>query len=103
MLKPFIPIIADSLSHEFNEVAHVSTIHTKFGSHHLQKEMSDSSSEDENQSLLKSEDKVSFHVFENDCDLNFDINLIDSQFLLLPAPKIFAVVISKHIPPPKFS
>ena len=103
MFKPLLPVVCDVWSHEFNEIEHVSKVHAKYGANHLQKDLSNESSENKNQSSLKSEDQVAFHVFENEIVLDFNLTLNGPNFFLLPYTKLYAVFLSKHIPPPKFS
>lgn len=103
MLKPLIPIISDAWSHEFNEIEHVSTVHAKFGSQHLQKDLADERSDNKDQNSLKSQDQVAFHIPQNETTFYFGVTSFDREFHFLKFQKILPAFISKHIPPPKFS
>ncbi len=105
MFKPLIPILSDLWDHEFNEIEHISIVHAKYGSHHLQKEVGDSGADNnqKGQTSLKSEDQVPFHVSTTAHALNFPITLPAKEFFLLKLHKLFAVFISRGGPPPKFS
>ena len=45
MFKPLIPIVSDAVSHTFAEAIHIATVHAIYGSNHLEKELSETSSE----------------------------------------------------------
>ncbi len=106
MLKPLIPIISDAWSHEFNETEHISLIHAKYGSHHLQKELADTNSDNgksKSQNTVKSTDEVSFHIVQPVCKFAFATNKSALQYLLFKPGKLPLVLISNQGPPPKFS
>ncbi len=59
MLKPLLPFVNDWWQHEFNETEHVSLIHAKYGSHHLQAELAETNSNSkQDQCNLKIQDQV---------------------------------------------
>ncbi len=64
MLKPLVPVFIDFWDHEFNEIEHISIVHAKYGSHHLQKEVADTESgcDAKNQATLPAQDQVPFHL-----------------------------------------
>ncbi len=105
MFKPLIPIFNDFWSHEFNEIEHISIVHAKYGSHHLQKEVADTNSDNnqKGQNSLKAEDQVPFHVSAKEYKFDFKISLVDKKFLVFKFQKLISVFISKEGPPPKFS
>ncbi len=105
MVKPLVPIFCDVWAHEFNDIEHISTVHAKYGSNHIQKELAetDSDTNKKNQSSLKSEDQVAFHISANEIFLNFHVNDFDKKFPLWNLNKLPPAFIHKHIPPPKFS
>jgi hypothetical protein len=105
MFKPLIPIISDVWEHEFNETEHLSVIHEKYGSHHLEKELEESSHDDnheKNTNTLKSEDQVSFHVLANEYKHPNNSATFDKQFDFLKYLKLPSVFIALKSPPPKF-
>lgn len=105
MLKPLIPVFNDLWSHEFNEIEHISIVHAKYGSHHLQKEVADTGADknQKGQNSLKSEDQVPYHVSVKEFKFDFQISLINKKFLVLKFQKLNLVFISREGPPPKFS
>lgn len=105
MFKPLIPVFNDFWSHEFNEIEHISTVHAKYGSHHLQKEVANTNSDNnqKGQNSLKAEDQVPFHVSAKEYKFDFKISLVDKKFLVFKFQKLISVFISKEGPPPKFS
>jgi hypothetical protein len=106
MVKPLIPIVSDWWQHEFNEMEHISHIHGVYGSHHLQHEIADTSSDNEHcddKNTLKSEDQVAFHVLANKYKTDYNSTLSGNQFHLLKFLNLPSVFISKKGPPPKFT
>ena len=93
------------MAHEFNEIEHVSSVHAKYGSDHLQKDLAerDSDTNKKNQSSLKSEDQVAYHIYANEISIDFHDNGYNKKIPLLNLNKLSAAFIHKHIPPPKFS
>lgn len=91
--------------HEFNEIEHISVIHAKYGSHHLQKEVADTNtdSSQKNENTLKSEDQISLHTIIYNYRYNYNKAVAEKQFNFFKNKKISEVSISKQGPPPKFS
>ena len=94
------------VSHEFNGLEHISSVHAKYGNDHLQKELADSSSDKEGtkkQNSLKSAEDVSFHLPQSaNCSL-FQVANADVEFLVANSAKLPFVFILNQFPPPKFS
>lgn len=105
MFKPLIPILSDLWDHEFNEIEHISIVHAKYGSHHLQKEVADSDadSNQKGQTSLKSDDQVPFHISISKYCCCYNNAVADKQFSQFKLLNFPAVCISKQGPPPKFS
>ena len=105
MVKPLIPIFCDVWAHEFNEIEHISTVHAKYGSNHIQKEIAetDSDTNKKNQNSLKYEDQVAFHISTNEISIDFHADGLNKKIPLLNLNKLSNAFIPKHIPPPKFS
>ncbi|MEO7529881.1 MAG: hypothetical protein ABIS69_00675 [Sediminibacterium sp.] len=103
MFKPLIPIISDVWEHEFNEVAHLSLVHEKYGSHHLEKELADNGHNDhaKDSNTLKSEDQVPFHFFTDEYKNTFFSDAFDKHFSLLSCSKLPVISIAREGPPPK--
>ncbi len=62
MLSPFVPIANDWIQHEFNDVAHIASVHAVYGNNHLEKEVTNDSNKNKNQSLVKSQSQISVHI-----------------------------------------
>lgn len=104
MLKPLLPIVSDWWSHEFNEIEHISLVHSKYGSHHLQKEVADTSSDNQNgksENLSKFEDQIPFHVLPKIHDFILVKSKNNNNFLSYDSGKLPFVIISNQGPPPK--
>lgn len=106
MFKPLIPIVSDALSHTFSEAIHIQTVHALYGSNHLEKELSNTASDNANnksQKSINTEDQVNVHVSANECLYNFSVDRTDNPFSFLKLFKLKAGFILKQSPPPKFS
>jgi hypothetical protein len=105
MLKPLLPIVQDWYGHEFNPIAHEIQVHMVYGSHHLDKDLAESSSnDDQSQSnhSEKSQDQVSHHLVADEYKYgNSSISSIN-KFLIFDCHKLLAIFIAKQAPPPKF-
>ncbi len=102
MVKPLIPITSDTLSHLFSETEHIATIHAKYGAHHLEKELSQTNTDNTNhQTTLSPEEFVLVHIAPN--EISYELNLYSNirQYLEM-RPHIFNLIfIFKDTPPPK--
>ncbi len=105
MLKPLIPIISDELSHSFSEAIHISTVHAKYGSHHLEKELAASANDNagKNQSQMTPGEQVLVHIGSDELKYNFALKVSLQDYSLCKPFKLSTVFISKEGPPPKFS
>ena len=106
MLKPLIPIVSDAMSHALNGAIHVSTVHAKYGSNHLDEELADTASDNtnsKNQNTVKSEEPLPVHISTKECKYDFNVNTSDKQYFDFKSHKLLSVFILKHGPPPKFS
>ncbi len=104
MLKPLIPIISDAFSHTFNEMAHIATVHAKYGSNHLATQLADTGRDDnsKNQSLVKSVSEVPLHVPVGKSSFIFRSNKANKNYCLFTLHNISEVYIFSQSPPPKF-
>ena len=105
IFKPLIPIINDVWEHQFNEIEHVATVHEKYGSHHVDKELADKSHDDDhcpNPNTLKSEDQVPFHTLANEYKSTFISDASDKHFSLFTFIEPLFISIALKGPPPKF-
>ena len=106
MLKPLIPIVSDWYSHEFNEIEHLTKVHAVYGSHHLQKELFETGSENsktKTPNSLGAEDQVSFHISPEQNKSTPAVREVTIQFATFKRNTFPSVLISRQGPPPKFS
>lgn len=100
-----IPIFNDVWEHEFNEAEHFSLVHEKYGSHHLEKELTDNSQDNEqekNSNVLKSEDQVPFHVLADEYKNTSIADIFEKLLVPLPYSKLPSIIVAWDGPPPKF-
>lgn len=105
IVKPVLPILSDWYQHEFNKVEHLVCVHSIYGSEHLQHEIADINSNDhhgKNQSTLKIQDQVPFHVVINMFKNEYNSLLSALQFGITKCIRPSFVVITTDDPPPKF-
>ena len=102
MIHPLIPIVSDAWGHAFNEVAHISTVHAKDGTHHLEISLAKSSSGNNTKNANKTEDDVSEHILIK-CESNIPGCVLLTIFPLVDKTKILSIFLLLHTPPPKFS
>ena len=106
MFKPLIPIVSDALSHTFSKAIHIATVHAVYGSHHLEKEISNSSSGNANsshQNTVNTEDPMPVHVSTNEWSRGFCFDRTGKDYSSIKLYKLKAGFILKSFPPPRFS
>jgi hypothetical protein len=98
--------VQDAASHFFAEAIHEATVHAKYGENHLHAEIASTGADNDNtknDTKLKSEDIVSFHIPQNDSTYIFLENVLDKIHSLTLTKKICFIYISSPAPPPKSS
>lgn len=106
LLKPLIPLIADTWNHEFNNLTHISLIHAKYGNNHLQKELSETASDkkgDKKQHIVNSPVDVSFHLVQPDLNFTFFEAVNNPIYLIFNFEATSFIFIQNQGPPPKVS
>jgi hypothetical protein len=106
MFKPLIPIVTDAISHTFSEAIHIATVHAIYGSNHLERELSNTDSDNANskhQNNANAEDQVPLHVSTNECMFDFCFTRTGMDYFSLTLYKLKAGFILKNFPPPRFS
>ncbi len=106
MIKPLIPFIQDEWSHEFHEIEHISIVHAKYGSHHLEKELANADSSNDKsktQNTVKSEDQVPLHVLIQASKLDPFVHNSSTQYHSFTLCNLPLISIVNQGPPPKFS
>ena len=105
MLKPLIPVICDAWSHIFEEAEHISTIHAKYGSNHLEMDLAKSGADSDNskhQNATRAEESSFTHLFIEECQYNFSFNSAKIDYCLLQPSGLPENILIKLAPPPKF-
>jgi len=101
LLKPIIATIQDGLSHLFAEAIHIATVHAKYGSNHLQREVGDlGSNSGRNHAVSPPEESFSPHINANEI-IFFYCSLISPDFPMIRNPELLCVILSRQGPPPK--
>ncbi|MEO6329696.1 MAG: hypothetical protein ABIO55_12220 [Ginsengibacter sp.] len=106
ILKPLMPFVIDEWDHQFNEIEHVSIVHARYGSHHLEKELANSTADNnknKDQNTTKTEDSIPFHLLAKVCKYDLVIDKSATQYFSLTLNKLPSVCISSQGQPPKFS
>jgi hypothetical protein len=106
MLKPLIPLVSDATAHALNEAIHISTVHARYGSNHLEVELANETSPSENgktESSVRSEDPFPLHTSIAECKFDFNLKSCATQYNDLKFYKLPDVYILNQGPPPKFS
>jgi DNA repair photolyase len=103
MFKPLIPIVKDTIAHTFAEAIHIATVHAIYGSNHLQKEISETTSDNnKQQSTSTNEDQFPVHVSAKEYLYDFSSALIFKKYFYLHSYNLKSGFITKHSPPPRF-
>lgn len=105
LAKPIVPIINDWYSHEFDQIEHLSCIHALYGSHHLQKELTTSGSDDQNknQSPLRSHEETTFYILKEAFKHDFDFNIQKFSYKLFKTERLPSILLSTQGHPPQQS
>ncbi len=97
-------MIGDKLSHQFNFMEHIATIHALYGDNHIQKEIAATSDKDNSKSsgTQKTEDQIPFHLLggENNCQVF--TKQISKLFLIFTPSRLSKVLLPVVSPPPKY-
>jgi hypothetical protein len=104
MFKPLMPLVSDVLSHVFAEAIHIATVHAKYGSHHLEKELAKTAGDNsKNHNAVLSEENLTVHISTNEYSYYFYSGRQNKNYPVLKLHNIEDIFISKQVPPPKFS
>lgn len=106
VIKPIVPFVQDAWGHEFNEIEHISLIHAKYGSNHLERELAGAdtdSGKTKNQSALRTEDQVPFHIIVNQCGYENMVSKHPKPYFRYKHNKLPFIYIVSQGQPPEFS
>lgn len=101
IFKPLIPVISDVYSHTFGEAIHLSTVHARYGSNHLDKALAkagDNTKEQRNSSLAKA---AMVHINASAYIYIFHADKILPRYFLTTFEKLYTIFLSTFSPPPK--
>ena len=102
MLKPLLPLINDAWSHSFAEASHIMTVHAKYGSNHLSKELAKGSdASNKNQNTLTSQEQVFVHLLTGETKYTFTLNFLNKNYNPYNPSSFPSIFIFKEGPPPK--
>ncbi len=102
--KPVIPVIEDSVFHCFAEAYHIATVHAKYGSNHLQKQIAntnDDNTNNTNKNTLKEDNSVTLHIASIQQIQSYPINKLKKLFFIQPQTALNKIFIHVIFPPPK--
>jgi hypothetical protein len=103
ILKPIVPIVSDAVSHVFDEAIHIATVHAKYGSHHLEKELANAANDNgKNHNAIMSEENVAVHLSTTEYSYSFYLFIPEKIYPLSRLHNLKIVVIPTQAPPPKF-
>jgi hypothetical protein len=101
MFKPLIPVISDVYSHVFSEAIHLATVHARYGSNHLAKDLANNSEGNgATQKNLNPDESSLVHVNITENIYNFCIDeaiIGYSSFQTICLPEIYLL---RFVPPP---
>lgn len=104
MFRPMMPLVGDVMSHVFAEAIHIATVHAKYGSNHLEKEMGKTASDNsKNHNAVLSGENLTVHISTNECSYCFYPGRQNKNYPVLRLHNIEDILIHKQSPPPKFS
>lgn len=106
IVRPLVPFLTDAWSHEFNETEHVLLVHAKYGSHHVQKELAETNSDNDkarSENTVRSEDQAAVHIAVPACEYDRALNIVTPKHKCFKRCKPPLVCIANQAPPPKFS
>lgn len=86
-------------------MAHIATVHAKYGSNHLATELADTGRDDnsKNQSLVKYVSEVTLHVPVGKSSFIFRLNKANKNYCFFTLHNISEVYIFSQEPPPELS
>jgi len=104
MFRPLMPLVSDLLSHVFAEAIHIATVHAKYGSHHLEKEIEKATGDNsKNHNAVLSQENLTVHISSKEYCYCFYPCRQNKNYPVLKIHDIEDIFIHKQAPPPKFS
>lgn len=102
MARPLIPQIADACFHSFALAIHIATVHARYGSNHVGKEL-ENTADDNNKknTTVKTEESPAVYIPAGEYSCCF-YEYRDKAYPLIHLRPIPAIFISIQTPPPKF-
>lgn len=106
MFRPLLPLIGDAYAHAFDESMHISTVHAKYGSNHLEKSLAKESASDnrgENQQNTPSDGQAFVHISAEHLLFICSFTCVTGQYKLYNHSRIPDTFPVKFSPPPRSS
>ena len=105
LVRPLLPFVTDFLDHEFSETIHLSTIHAKYGSNHLDKEIASKSGDnktDTNHNNNNSVDPIPSYINEKESFINHYFGYSSPHQFNFTHQKISCIPIKIQERPPQY-
>ena len=102
LLGQVVPILSDALSHTFAKAIHIATVHARYGSNHLGKELENTNQNSNKNNSTKSTESFEVHILAEETIYNFYQEENVTDFISCNVQNLPAVFISTTSPPPKF-
>ena len=98
-------MVGDKLSHEFNYMEHIATVHALYGENHVEKEMADNSDKDESKvpGAQKTEESVPVHLLNETTEHQYITTIISQPITFLQPFYIKDIFLPVVAQPPKIS
>jgi len=99
-----VPIASDFISHSFSEAIHIATVHAKYGSNHLEKEVENVTHRtSNNHSSARFSDNFEVHVPSEDCSFLISFKKNIDNFPPHAHQFLTQVLVFRPSPPPRFT
>jgi hypothetical protein len=98
-----IPIASDFISHSFSEAIHIATVHAKYGSNHLGREIENTTRDNTNNHSSKITENFDVHLLSEQYHHDVHGMVHSSDFHSLKSPDAEIIFLNKVSQPPKVS
>ena len=102
MFKPLVPAICNAWDHAFAEARHIASVHAKYGTHHLEKQLAatEENGNAKNEANIKSTDPAPAHYPVNIYAINAVEKLAENKHSLSFKHNLASAPSSIIVPPP---
>lgn len=98
-------MISDAYNHAFSESIHLSTIHAKYGSNHLESTLAKAGADNDNnknQKGLRADQPFLVHLNWEQPFYDFSIDKLNNHYSLFKLFRLPSTLLGKFAPPPRF-